>query len=211
MTDAAWILLGVAGVLAVGDWLAVGREHKAAEYVCKPGATTALLAMAAVLSPEHSGQRTAFVVALVFSLIGDVALMIAGDRLVIGLGAFLIGHVAYVVGFALRDGDASDYALGAAIVAIPAIVLGARFVRALRRGGHDELTAPVMAYVLAIAAMVVSAIAVGNAYAIAGATLFFGSDSLIAEQRFVRPRRAVPVLIMVTYHLAQAGLVVSLV
>jgi uncharacterized membrane protein YhhN len=211
MTDAAWALLVVAGAFAVGDWAAVGRGHRAAEYVCKPGATTALLAMAAVLAPEHSGQRSAFLVALVFSLIGDVALMVAGDKLVIGLGAFLIGHVAYVVGFALRGGDASDYAVGAAIVAIPAVVLGARFVRALRRGGHDELTSPVLAYVLAIAAMVASAIAVGNAYAIAGAVLFFVSDSLIAEQRFVQPRRAVPVLIMVTYHLGQAGLVVSLV
>jgi uncharacterized membrane protein YhhN len=211
MTDAAWVLLGVAGAFAIGDWVAVGRGHKAAEHLCKPGATTALLAMAAVLSPDHSGQRTAFVVALAFSLIGDVALMVAGDRLVIGLGAFLVGHVAYIVGFALLDADTSDYLLGAAIVAIPALVLGTRFVRALRGGGNGELTVPVIAYVLAIAAMVVSAIAVGNAYAIAGATLFFVSDSLIAEQRFVQPRRAVPVLIMVTYHLAQAGLVVSLV
>jgi hypothetical protein len=37
------------------------------------------------------------------------------------------------------------------------------------------------------------------------------SDSLIAESRFIRERRGVPVLIMITYHLALVGLVVSLV
>jgi uncharacterized membrane protein YhhN len=63
---------------------------------------------------------------------------------------------------------------------------------------------------LAIAAMVTSAVASGNACAIAGALLFFTSDALIAEQRFVAPRRYVPVIIMVTYHLGQAGLVLSL-
>ena len=40
-----------------------------------------------------------FVVALVFSLVGDVALMLDSDRFVLGLGAFLVAHVAYIVGF----------------------------------------------------------------------------------------------------------------
>jgi hypothetical protein len=44
-----------------------------------------------------------------------------------------------------------------------------------------------------------------------GASLFFASDSLIAWNRFVRPRAWAPVAIMVTYHLGQAGLVTSLV
>jgi uncharacterized membrane protein YhhN len=210
VTDATWVLLGVAAVFAVGDWIAVTAANKAAEYVCKPAATSLLLAAAAVLSPEDSGQRTAFVVALALSLIGDVALMVPGDRLVVGLGAFLLGHVAYIVGFTMLDGDTSDYAIAGAAVAVIALILGTRIVRALLRGGHRELVGPVVAYVLAIGVMVTCAIAVGNAWAIAGAVLFFTSDALIAEQRFVQPRRFVPVLIMITYHVAQAGLVVSL-
>jgi len=38
----------------------------------------------------------------------------------------------------------------------------------------------------------------------------FVSDSLIAENRFVRPLPWAPVAIIVTYHIAQAGLVWSL-
>jgi uncharacterized membrane protein YhhN len=211
VTSGAWALLGVAAAFAVGDWLAVGTSHTKAEYVCKPAATSALLAMAAVLSPEDSGQRTAFIVALALSLIGDVALMVPGDRLVVGLGAFLLAHVAFIVGFAMRDASGADYALAVGLIAVPALLVGSRVIRTLLTNGPREMVPPVALYILAIGAMVTSAIAVGNGYAIAGALLFFVSDSLIAEQRFVAPRQFVPVLIMITYHVAQAGLVVSLV
>jgi hypothetical protein len=59
--------------------------------------------------------------------------------------------------------------------------------------------------------MGVSAVASANAYGVAGALLFIASDSLIAETRFVGERPWGPVAIMVTYHLALTGLVVSLV
>ena len=44
-----------------------------------------------------------------------------------------------------------------------------------------------------------------------GALLFVTSDSMIAWSKFVAPFDAAPVAIMVTYHLAQAGFVLSLV
>ena len=69
---------------------------------------------------------------------------------------------------------------------------------------------PVAAYVVVISAMVSAAIATGIALAIAGAALFFASDTLIAWNRFVRPRPWMPLAIIVTYHVGQAGLVLSL-
>ena len=210
MTAAAWALLGTAAVFAVGDWLAVWGARKPAEYVCKPLATAALLATAATLDAQHSDRRWVFVVALACSLAGDVALMLPGDRFIAGLGSFLLAHVAYTVGFALHGGDARAFAIGLAVVVVVTTPLGVRVVRALSSAGRTKLMAPVVVYMLAIGAMVTSAIARGNAYAIAGAGLFFASDALIAEQRFVTPRRHVPVIIMVTYHLGQAGLVLSL-
>jgi hypothetical protein len=42
-----------------------------------------------------------------------------------------------------------------------------------------------------------------------GAALFAGSDALIAWERFVAKRAWGPVTIIVTYHLAQALLVLS--
>ena len=64
-----------------------------------------------------------------------------------------------------------------------------------------------------IAAMVTCALASGNALAALGAVLFMASDALIAETRFVDSQlhRWAPVVIMVTYHLGQAGLTLSLV
>jgi uncharacterized membrane protein YhhN len=72
------------------------------------------------------------------------------------------------------------------------------------------LVGPVIAYISVISAMVVSALASGNVAAGTGAVLFAGSDSLIAWDRFVRPLQWAPVAIMVTYHVGQALLVLSL-
>ena len=41
MTTAAWILLSVAVVMSVVDWVAVARDHSVLEYVSKPAATVA--------------------------------------------------------------------------------------------------------------------------------------------------------------------------
>jgi uncharacterized membrane protein YhhN len=58
--------------------------------------------------------------------------------------------------------------------------------------------------------MLVSAIGSGSWFGIVGALLFVASDSLIAETRFVRERTHAGLAIMVTYHLALAGLVLAL-
>ena len=44
---------------------------------------------------------------------------------------------------------------------------------------------------------------------IAGATLFFVSDALLAWNRFVRAFGAAPLAVIVTYHLAQIALALS--
>jgi len=210
MTDAAWALLGCAGVFAVGDWLAVARQDQRLEYVCKPAATGALIGVAATLDPSHGDTRAWFVAALVLCLAGDVFLMLPQDRFVAGLGSFLVAHVAFTVGFVLHGGSAGEYAIGAALVAVVTVPLSARFVGALRRGGHSGLVPPVLAYIAAIGVMVATAIGASNACGVAGAVAFMVSDSLIAETRFVGPRPWGRVAIMVTYHLALIGLVLSL-
>ncbi len=208
MTTAAWVLLGITGVFAVGDWVAVARGSKSVEYVCKPATLAFLIAVAIALDPVHSDTRTWFVVALGFSLLGDIFLMLPRDRFVFGLGAFLLGHVAYTVGLNLHT--EGNWLLAIPVV-IVAGVLAARLVRGIRASGEDALLGPVIAYVVVIAAMVVSAVASGNALAAVGALLFMGSDALIGETRFVQPRRWASGAIMITYHLGQVGLVLSLV
>jgi len=148
------------------------------------------------------------VAALAFSLLGDIFLMLPGDLFVFGLGAFLVGHLAYTVGLNLHtDGN---WLFGIPVVIIAAL-LATRLLRGIKRMGEAALLGPVIAYVVVIGAMVISAVASGNALAAIGALLFMGSDALIGETRFVHPHRGAGVAIMVTYHLGQAGLVLSLV
>jgi uncharacterized membrane protein YhhN len=50
-----------------------------------------------------------------------------------------------------------------------------------------------------------------SAFAIAGALLFYVSDSLIAVTNFIQDHPMGRLAVMVTYHLAQVGLVLALV
>jgi uncharacterized membrane protein YhhN len=193
----------------VGDWAAVARGNKPHEYVCKPAVMLALVGVALALQPTHAGRRDWFVAALVLSMVGDVFLMLPRDVFVAGLASFLLAHVAYVVGLRINGGSAASWALSAVAVLVVDVVL-ARPVLAAVRHRHSEFLVPVVAYVLVISTMVSAAVATGVALAIAGAGLFFASDTLIAWNRFVRPRPWMPLAIIVTYHAGQAGLVLSL-
>ena len=150
-----------------------------------------------------------FVVALACSLAGDVFLMLPSDRFVEGLGAFLLAHVAYIVGLLVAGASPGLLVVGLAVVAVAVVAIGRPLLAGVRRGS-PELAVPVTAYVGVISAMVVCAIGTGDGVAIAGAALFYCSDALIGYGRFVRSLPGGPVAIMVTYHVGQALLVLSL-
>ncbi len=197
-------------MVAVVDWYAVAARRKPVEYVCKPLTLALLIGVALALQPAYESRRAAFVVALVFSLLGDVFLMLPRDMFAFGLASFLLGHIAYVVG--LRNGPSSTAALIAAGigVVIIACVVGSRVLRGVMRSGHRELVGPVVAYMAVLAAMFATALATLNPLAGLGAGLFFCSDAVLAWNRFVRALRWGPLAVIVTYHLGQALLVLSL-
>lgn len=210
MSAAAAVALSVAGFFALGDWWARARRSTLVEYVCKPATMAALVAVAVVLHPAAglTSRRDWFVAALVLSLLGDVLLMVPGDRFVAGLAAFLAAHLCYIAGFFLPGPSAPGFAVAGAVVLVLVAPVARRILRALR--SHRSLRGPVAAYITAICVMVAAALSSGIPLAGTGAVLFAVSDSTIAWDRFVRPLRAAPVAIMVTYHLGQAGLVLSL-
>ena len=192
------------------DWIAVWRGIDPLEYACKPAALALLTGVALALTPEHDARRTAFVVALILSLAGDVFLMLPRDLFAGGLASFLLAHVAYVYG--LRQGPSNTAALVAASVGVLllAAVVGRRVVQGVLARGHTELVGPVIAYMLVLSAMFAAALATVEPLAAAGAGLFFCSDAVLAWNRFVQPLRWGPVAVIVTYHLGQTGLVLSL-
>ena len=97
--------------------------------------------------------------------------------------------------------------VGLAVVVVAVAVVGRRIVVGVRAGDHPELFGPVIAYLVVISAMVVSAFGTAAPWAVLGAALFYASDATLAWNRFLEPRRWGPLAVMVTYHLGQAGLV----
>jgi len=209
VTGPALGLLAVFAVAAAGDWVAVGTDRRRLEHLCKPAALAALGGVALTLDPADSAVRAWFAAALLASLAGDVLLMPPSDRFVAGLAAFLVAHVAYVGGLLAAGVSGGRLLLGVVAVGVVVGAIGRPLLRGVRRSA-PEMTVPVGAYMVVISAMVVCAVGTGDATAIAGAALFYASDALIGLTRFVRPAPWAPVAIMVTYHVGQALLVLSL-
>jgi uncharacterized membrane protein YhhN len=208
----ASVFLLIACAVAVVDWIAVGFGWTPLEYVAKPGTMVFLIAAAVTLDPVDQASRTWFVVALVFSLFGDVFLMLPKSEtwFVPGLASFLVGHVAYSGGFVARGVDGFGLALGIVAVTIAVATVAPRVV-AGARDTDPRLGGPVLGYVFVISAMVACAIGSMLPAAILGAVLFYLSDLTIGWSRFVKDFPASRLVIMTTYHCAQILLVITLV
>ena len=211
MNAGAVLLLAIAGVVSACDWFAVLRRNKSMEYVCKPAAALLFALAAVVLDPSSDSARAWTVAALVLCIVGDVFLMLPRDAFVPGLASFAIAQVLFAVSFLVRDVDSTRLILGLVIVVLATAVLARRFISALRRTDRTALVVPVVFYMMVISLMAVASISAGTPIGIIGALLFMVSDSLIAEERFVRQCPWQPLTIIVTYHLALTGLVLGLV
>jgi len=210
VTTAAYVLLALALVAAIIDWVAVVDADRKLEYLCKPLTIVLLILTALAIDADSETVRTWFVAGLVFSLAGDVFLMLKErDLFVLGLASFLLAHLAYVCGFVASGVSPAHAVLGVAVAAAAVGVVGTRIVN----GAHEkapELALPVMVYMGVISLMLVFAAGSQNGAAILGALLFYVSDALIGWTRFVQDFKWAPLAIMVTYHLAQTALVWSL-
>lgn len=123
---------------------------------------------------------------------GD-ALLLDKDRFFLhGLGAFLVGHVAFI-GLVGTDVGISLPALGLGL-ALAITVLGR-----IWGGLKPKLRAPVLVYALTLIGVLAVAVAAG---ATGGAVLFLISDTVLAWNRFRKPLPRGDLLVMVTYYAA---------
>lgn len=219
-----WPALG----LAILTWVAVAIDWRRVEYVTKPGVIILLLAFVAVnvfagdtVESLRSGMIW-FILGLVFSLTGDVLLMLPRNRFLAGLGAFLLAQVFYTVGFNpipplhIQHGIAA--LLIAGLAALPAVPFYVRVAAGLRASKCEALRVPVLVYTIAICLMLFSALLTNlrggwepqQAMLVSfGAGLFVLSDTILAWNRFVTPIRNGRLWNMVTYHLAQFLIVIG--
>src|SRR4051812_32862057 len=197
MVQAAIIVVSIVAVVsAVANWWSRWRDNDRVELVSKPLATIAIGTLAILVADDVSaGVIVAAVIGFVCCLAGDIALLPAVDRFIVGLASFLAGHVAFVVMFLLLGLDRWWLGLlalaGVVAVAVAVgrpIVLGARISDA-------ALATPVEAYLGVISTMAVVGWATGRPAAIVGSTLFVTSDSILGWRQFVRSRPWMPVAV----------------
>ncbi|WP_125612972.1 lysoplasmalogenase [Specibacter cremeus] len=214
-----WLIL--AACLAIADWLLTARHRIGPRAISKPG-TMVLLLGAALTMAGTAGWTVgaALITAGLFcSLWGDVFLLRErpGSRFPwfpAGAAAFGLAHLLYAAAFIdlaavrLADGTTSPEALFAAAVT-GVLTVGAAVVLVGRRivaaAGKERALAA--GYVALISLMAATAIGTANAWAVAGALLFYASDSILAWKRYRDSVRLRDWHVMVTYHLAQFSFV----
>lgn len=198
------VLIALSSSVAICAESTVPRRPKWV-YVFKPLTTMLVFALAAVLPAPDSVVRTAILLGVGLSLVGDVFLMSPGDRFLPGLAAFLLAHLAYLAAFTRH--------VPLAPMALPFLVVGAlaAVIVSILWGGVPQPTRlPVLAYVVVLGTMTAQAISQGLVLAVpaawagaAGGALFFFSDSALAYDRFRRPFRWARVVILLSYWMAQ--------
>lgn len=169
----------------------------------------------------HSGAKPGWLLtALIFSLAGDVLLMLPGEQssfFLAGLTAFLAAHIAYIRLF-LSQIDPRKFSRNIWPVSLIFLIGYTYLILRILVPSLGELLLPVMVYVAVILTMAFLALnryrqVPGRSfyYVAIGALLFVLSDSILALNRFHSPLPHAGFLIMSTYSMAQFALVEGLI
>ena len=209
-------------LVALVDWYAVFRDLYRLRYLTKP-LVLILLTVWFSGTGGWQGSGRYFGIALIFSLFGDIfllkGLLKARPAFFLwGLVSFLIAQIAYVLGFNQPRPLLSLPTLGIVItVALVSYFNGGRLIQSLKaKPATQNMVLPVTIYMIAISLMLASALntllrgdwlAPAALLSAFGATLFYISDSILAHDEFSQPIRTGEMLVTVTYHLAQIGLI----
>ncbi len=176
------IALVAAACIALVTLLLLGYTTAAA--AAKLIASSAFVALALRAGGLQSSYGRLVLLGLSLSWMGD-ALLIGQSRsfFLLGLGAFLLAHLAYVTAFIKRGVNARWMAVAALPIAAAAIAVAAW----LMPQTPAELRVPVLLYTAVIGLMVAAAVGTYGRRAVisyrAGASLFFLSDLSVAALR----------------------------
>lgn len=196
------LLADVVGIIGKSAWL---------QYISKPLIVASLIFYFIIASSDYKGILKKWIVlALVFSLAGDVLLMLPdpkGMYFLFGLSSFLLAHIFYIIFFhrVRMIGGIKPQVIPAAIVVVYyfSLIL-------LLSPWLGEMKLPVRVYGMVISIMFMLAmhmLALRNRQAgrmmMMGALLFVVSDSILAINKFYASFDAAGPLIMITYGMAQ--------
>ena len=213
------VLIILAFIFAGLESLALYKGIRKLEFVAKPAVMVCLF----IWLTSTAGLQGAllwFGIGLLFSLAGDIALMFIDRFFILGLVAFLLGHIAYLVGFNIPLPQASAFwSIGFAIViGLGSVRVLRRIVESLRTKGKNRLVGPVIIYGLVITLMLLAAMltlfrpdwdATAALLVSFGAAMFYFSDIALAWHRFVNPIKNGRMLNIGMYHIAQIMIVLG--
>ena len=171
----------------------------------------------AVYFSESFNTKKILITALIFSWIGDVILLFADKGeiyFILGLVAFLISHLFYIVLFNKQTRSKSisnklSFGAGIGLILIYFSVMIGTLGPKL-----GPLTLPVVIYAVVISTMLYYALkgsyqwnSIPYNSVLIGAVFFISSDSILAFNKFYHPIPQASFSIMITYLLAQYSIV----
>lgn len=196
-------MIGATITAVATGWLVIATRmgHRSA-VVAKPVASLGFLIVAFSQPFDADSRAVLLTLGLVAGALGDVALMGRSDAAFMsGLGAFLAGHLAYLVAFAC-DVRAGGWML---VGVATATALGWLVTRWLRPHLNPPFTVAVPLYITVICLMVAAGLGTAPLHPLAalGAVLFAASDLFVARQKFVDSDPNNPTVGLPLYYLAQ--------
>ena len=211
-------LIILAIIFAGLESLALYKGWRVLEFIAKPAVMVCLFIWVTTTAGLQ-GALLWFGIGILFSLAGDIALIFIDRFFMLGLIAFLLAHIAYLVGFNVPFPETLGvWAIGISIViSLSAVRLLRRLVEGVRTT-QPKLVVPVIVYSVVITLMLLSAMLTlfrpewksTPAYLVSiGAFMFYLSDIILAWNRFVSPIKNGRMLNIGLYHLAQITIVVG--
>ncbi len=193
------LAIAISAILCI--WGKYSHKNKVV-YVFKPLATTLVLFIVLVGGNLSSLYSQLVAIALVFSLAGDVFLMLPKDRFIAGLASFLVAHVFLIVAFSLQPFGFNWWLLLTIVILATAMFL-------ILSPKLNNLKLPVGAYILVIAVMVwlgceiwLEKPTLSTQLVALGSILFLISDGLLALNRFKKSFKSADIFILSTYFTA---------
>lgn len=183
---------------------AVHHQHRLTKYILKPGTMSLII----ILAIYGSGLNTTFskwiVIGLLFSVGGDIFLMLTDKWFVHGLISFFMAHIFYIIGlYGALEFSWSHALVSGIILLVIAVIFFSYLVPAVNEEGGMGLTVAVALYIIMISIMVWFAIITGNKLLILAALLFYISDAVLAIDKFRCRFKIAEYTIMTTYFSAQ--------
>lgn len=209
------LLYLVWGAYILGVFLLTLSEvggFKLGQWLAKPFLGFLFLVYAPLFGPFASPYSWFIFIGLIFSFIGDVALLKEGTGrvFILGMTAFFFAHLAYLFGFV----SVADPGLFWFAVLMFAVISAALTVRVFEKHLPDNLSKALYLYSFAIAAMLVMALFASvktglQIFAIA-AILFVISDMAVGQHRFVSQNPKLFFIITPFYFAAQGLFAISI-